>query len=285
MKERVIKYARMVQIEHTLFALPFSLGAMLLAAKGLPSIWTLGWILVALVSGRSLAMGMNRYADRKLDLLNPRTRDRVLPGRQLGLLEVRMFLACTAALLILATAMLPPLCLKLLPLALLLLLSYSYLKRFTWASHLVLGLCLATAVAGSWIAVRGTLDSPAVMLGLSVMFWVAGFDILYAGQDIEFDREQGLHSIPARLGLLRSQIVARLFHGLSGLGMAATGVLLEASWLYFCGVAGILVLIGYEHVVVSGGDLGKIQRAFFGVNVAVSVTFLLTAALEVALGA
>ncbi|MBI4865479.1 MAG: UbiA family prenyltransferase [Candidatus Wallbacteria bacterium] len=278
-------YAKMVQLEHTLFALPFSLGAMLLAAHGLPAPGTIGWILVALVSGRCFAMGMNRYADRHFDLLNPRTADRVLPGRQLGLTEVRLFLAGSAGLLVVATLFLPPLCLRLLPVALGLLTLYSYMKRFTAYAHFVLGLCLATAVAGSWIAVRGTLDGAICVLATSVVLWVAGFDILYAGQDIAFDREHGLHSLPARLGLERSQRVSRALHAASGAGIWATGLALGLGWGYFGGCLVITGLIAYEHVLVAGGDLSRINRAFFHINALVSTTFLAGVALEVFLGA
>ena len=284
MASKLTLYARMVQLEHTLFALPFSLGSMLLAAKGLPTLSTFLWILLALVSGRSFAMAMNRYADRHLDPLNPRTRDRVLPGRELGLGEVRLFLAVSAALLVLAASQLPSLCLKLLPVALAFLTLYSYAKRFTWTAHFILGFCLAMAVSGSWIAVRGTLDAPAATLGLAIVLWVSGFDILYAGQDIEFDRQRDLKSIPARFGLEASQTLARALHAASCAVIWATGLLLDASWIYHAGAAVMACLVAYEHRVVRGGDLTRIQRAFFEVNALVSATFLLTAALEVLRG-
>ncbi|MBI4861008.1 MAG: UbiA family prenyltransferase, partial [Candidatus Riflebacteria bacterium] len=201
MREKLVRFGRLIKVEHTLFSLPFSLGTMLLTARGLPDLATVGWILLAIVSGRSLGRAANRVIDRQVDLAHPRTRDRELPRGLLSVAEVWVFMLVCAGLLVWAVLHLPPLCLALLPLAMVLLIGYSYTKFFTPACHFVLGLVLATPVIGSRLALTGRWDWEACLLGLGVVLWVSGFDILYACQDIEFDRVGGIHSVPARLGL------------------------------------------------------------------------------------
>jgi len=208
-------YLEMIRFSHTVFALPFAFMGAFLAAGGVPPVETLWWILVAMVGARSGAMGVNRIADRQFDAQNPRTRGRALPQGKISLWGAGAFVAGSFLVFLLAAWMLNPLCLVLAPLAIAIVCGYSYTKRFTTGSHLVLGLALALAPIGAWIAVRGSLDFPAVILGTSVLFWVGGFDILYAFMDIEFDRRVGLASIPARFGMAKGLMVAGIFHALT----------------------------------------------------------------------
>jgi 4-hydroxybenzoate polyprenyltransferase len=268
----------MIKIEHTLFALPFAfLGAVLAAGGALPTVRQIVWITLAMVGARSAAMAFNRIADRHIDAANPRTRARAIPA---GLLSVRFawaFTAASAALFLLASAMLNRLTLLLSPVALASVLLYSYTKRFTALSHLALGWCLAIAPAGAWIAVRGAIDSPVpLLLAGVVMLWTAGFDVLYACQDFDFDRRAGLHSIPARLGVARALWVSRLLHLLA---FAALALLYRAAGLgpvALAGVAAAGALLVYQHSLVSASDLSRLNAAFFTTNAFVSVILLAT---------
>jgi 4-hydroxybenzoate polyprenyltransferase len=267
----------MIKIEHTLFALPFAFLGAVLAAGGLPTGWQVLWITVAMVGARSTAMAFNRVADRDYDARNERTKTRAIPAGVLSVVFVSSFTLVAAAVFLFAAAMLNRLTLILAPIALASIVLYSYTKRWTALSHLVLGWCLAIAPTGAWIAVRGVIDSPLpLLLSLVVMLWTAGFDVLYACQDYEFDRREGLYSIPARLGIARSLWVARLFH----LGAFAT--LLA---LYFLAHLGILALVGvfatgallvYQHTMVRADDLSRLNVAFFTTNAFVSVILLVT---------
>lgn len=274
----------MVKIEHSLFALPFALLGMLLAARGLPPARTVLWVLVCMVSARSAAMTFNRIVDRHLDARNPRTKDRSLPAGRLGVGFAWGFTAFSAAIFFLGAAMLNRLCLALSPLALAVALGYSFTKRFTPLTHLVLGLALAGAPAGAWIAVRGDLGVEPMLLSLAVTLWVAGFDILYACQDVEFDALAGIHSLPALLGPAKALAVSRVLH----LGMLAVlGVLAVISPLgtVFAGglvlAAGILV---YAHTIVRPGDLSRIQTAFFTSNAVLGLELLAATFLDLVLG-
>jgi 4-hydroxybenzoate polyprenyltransferase len=263
----------MIKFSHTLFALPFALYAAFLAAGGWPSAATLCKILLAMVGARSAAMAHNRLADRRIDAANPRTASRALPTGALSVGFVRTFLAASVILFVAAAASLNHLTLMLSPVALALLLAYSYTKRFTALSHLVLGLCLGLAPVGAWIAVRGSLELLPILLGLAVLFWTAGFDVIYALQDEGFDREAGLRSIPARLGARRALLVSALFH-------VAMTILLLAVWrgtggglLLLFGIAATVAALVYQHAVVRPGDLSRVNAAFFTANGFVSVTF------------
>ena len=270
----------MIKIEHTLFALPFALMGMLLAAGGWPSWSTVGWIVVAMVGARSAAMGWNRLVDRRIDAANPRTSDRALPAGRVGSGFVAGFVAASAALLVLAAWRLNPLAFALSPLALAILLLYSYTKRFTWASHLVLGLALAGAPLGAWIAVRGEVGPVPLLLAGAVLLWVAGFDILYALQDRDFDRGAGLYSVPVRFGVRGALAASALLHA----GMLALLALLPALYppglgaAYWVGWAGCLALVAYQHWVVRPDDLTRLDAAFFQANGALSLwLFAMTA--------
>ena len=268
-------YLEMIRFAHTVFALPFAIMGAILAAGGMPPGRTLWWILVAMVGARSGAMGANRIADRYLDGLNPRTRDRALPRGRIALGDAVAFVVVSFAIFLLAAWMLNPLCLALAPLAILIVCGYSYTKRFTAGSHLVLGLSLALAPIGAWAAVRGEIAAPALVLGLGVLFWVAGFDILYAFQDIDFDRRTGLFSIPAWLGTAKGLTIAAIFHGLTVCCLAALIPLLGLGPVYGIGLACAAVLLFYEHRLVHRHGLAKLDMAFFNVNGVLSIGMLL----------
>ena len=264
----------MIKFEHTLFALPFALLSLFLASDGLPSPRTLGWVLAAMVGARSTAMAMNRIADRRIDAENPRTRMRHLPAGLVSARAAWAFAIAMAALLVLAAWRLNPLAFALSPVALAVVWSYSWTKRFTWASHLWLGVSLALAPLGAWIAVRGALDALPLWLGAGVVFWVAGFDTIYACQDADFDRAHGLFSLPARLGTRGALRVARSFHGLMLLVFAAVGILFHFGWVYAAGLSCVTALVIVQHALVRSSDLRHIDVAFFNVNSIVGVLLM-----------
>jgi 4-hydroxybenzoate polyprenyltransferase len=263
---RIGLYGRMIKFSHSVFALPFAFSSAVLAAGSGISWRQVAWILVAMVGARSAAMGFNRLADQSLDARNPRTAGRELPRGVLLRGEVWLFVIASAATLVVAAAMLNPLCLVLSPVALLVIFGYSYTKRFTALSHLFLGLALALAPMGAWMAIRGRVEAPPVLLGLAVLFWVAGFDTIYACQDEAFDRAEGLHSLPARLGTRRALMLARLFHVVAVALLAALYALVPMHPLYLVGVSAVAALLVYEHSLVRADDLSRIDAAFFTVN-------------------
>jgi 4-hydroxybenzoate polyprenyltransferase len=272
----------MIKFEHTLFALPFAFLGMILAAGGWPSWWTVLWIVAAMVGARSAAMGFNRLVDRGIDAANPRTASRALPAGLVTPRWVALFVAATAALLIFAAWQLNPLTFYLSPLALAVLFLYSYTKRFTWASHLVLGLSLAGAPLGAWIAVRGDLRATPLLLAACVLLWVAGFDVLYALQDLEFDRRNGLFSVPARFGVVGALWISAVLHGLMLGLLALLPRLYPGLGLgFWAGWAGCVALIGWQHWVVRPGDLSRLNAAFFTANGALSVWLFAATALDV----
>ncbi|MDQ3908436.1 MAG: putative 4-hydroxybenzoate polyprenyltransferase [Acidobacteriota bacterium] len=267
----------MIKIEHTLFALPFALLGAALAARGLPTAWQIVWITAAMVGARSAAMTFNRIADRDIDAANPRTRARAIPAGLLSLRFAWAFTVAASVLFFLASAMLNRLTLALSPVALASVLLYSYTKRFTSLSHVVLGWCLSIAPTGAWIAVRGAIDSPApLLLSLVVLLWTAGFDVLYACQDFEFDRRAGLRSIPARVGISRALWIARALH--AGAFAALVGLYLTVGlgWLALAGVAATAALLVYQHSLVRADDLSRLNAAFFTTNAFVSVILFVT---------
>jgi len=263
---RIGLYGRMIRFSHSVFALPFALSSAILAAGGGISWRQVAWILVAMVGARSAAMGFNRLADQAIDARNPRTAGRELPRGVISRSEVWVFVAASAATLVVAAAMLNPLCLALSPVALLIVFGYSYTKRFTALSHVFLGLALGVAPVGAWLAIRGRIEPAPVVLGLAVLFWVAGFDTIYACQDEAFDRAEGLHSLPARLGIPRALALARLFHVIAVTLLAAVYALAPLHPIYLAGVAALAGLLVYEHSLVRAGDLSRIDAAFFTVN-------------------
>lgn len=271
---RVLTYGRMIKFSHSIFALPFALASVVLAAsEGLRPAQVV-FVLVAMVSARSAAMGFNRLVDQAFDARNPRTAGRELPSGALSRRQVWVFVLLSAAVFCGAAALLNPLCLALSPVALLIVFGYSYTKRFTSLAHLVLGLALAIAPVGAWLAVRGAFAPEPLVLALAVTFWVAGFDTIYACQDAEFDRQTGLRSLPAWLGIARALQVARALHVLAVVALAALFALTPLHPLYLAGVGGVAALLAYEHGLVRADDLSRVNAAFFTVNGWVSVFYL-----------
>jgi 4-hydroxybenzoate polyprenyltransferase len=264
----------MIKWEHSIFALPFALTATILAAHGLPPGRTIAWILVAMVAARSSAMAFNRWADADLDAANPRTRTRAIPAGLLSRQFVMGFTVLAALLFVLAAAQLNRLTLYLSPLALLVLLGYSYMKRITRWSHLVLGLALGLAPSAAWIAVRGSLDPRILVLTGAVTLWAGGFDVLYACQDFDHDRAAGLHSLPQAIGIPAAFWAARAMH-LAMLGLLAWfGLLFQFRILGWIGVAAAALLLAYEHSLVSPRDLRRLNAAFFTMNGVIATVFL-----------
>jgi 4-hydroxybenzoate polyprenyltransferase len=280
---RIGVYLEMIKVAHTVFALPFALMGAFLAAGGMPARRTVFYIVLAMIGARSAAMGFNRVVDAEIDARNPRTKDRAIPAGQVSTPMAAVFIFLSVLLLTLSAAKLNSLCLKLSPVLLLLLFSYSFTKRFTWTSHVVLGLCLGAAPLAAWIAVTGAFDPRILAVSFAVLFWVAGFDILYALQDIEFDRSAGLHSIPRFLGVGRSLWVARGFH----FAMAALLLLgyhiFELGWWYLAGWGLCAAVLVYEHAILSEDDLSRLDVAFFNVNGVVSIALCLFTYLDLAL--
>ena len=271
----------MIKWEHSVFALPFALTGAVLAANGWPPVVKLGWIVVCMVSARSAAMAFNRLVDATLDAANPRTKMRAIPAGQLSAGFVAGFVAVSAAVFLFAAAMLNRLTLELAPVALGVVLVYSYMKRVTRWSHLVLGLALGIAPSAAWIAVRGGLDARIVVLTLAVLLWVGGFDVLYACQDFEHDRQAGLNSVPQAFGLAGAFWIARAMH------LAMLGVLAWLVHLFALGpiaMAGVVVvgaLLLYEHLIVSPRDLRRMNAAFFTLNGVISMIFFVAVTADV----
>ncbi len=275
--KQIRTFLEMIRFEHTVFALPFAYLGMVLAANGWPSWFKFAWITVAMVSARTLAMTVNRLADRDLDARNPRTAGRAIPAGRLSLGSARAAAVIAALLLALASWLLNPLCLWLLPLAGVLLLGYHYTKRCTWLSHWVLGFTDGAAAMGAWIAMQPGPDPASLLhpvpwlLWLAVTAWIAGFDLLYACQDTEFDRSAGLHSVPARFGNAAALRLARINHVVTVVLLAATALLAGLGWPFWLGLAAIVALLVYEHSLVRPDDLSRLDVAFFNVNGYVSV--------------
>ena len=260
-----------IKFEHTIFAMPFALLSLFLASNGWPRFDVLIWVVLAMVGARSTAMMMNRIADRHIDARNPRTANRQLPSGVVSLPAAWIFTLVSAALFVFAASQLNALTLKLSPVALAVVWSYSWTKRFTWAAHLWLGVSLGLAPLGAWIAATGQLGITPVLISVGVLLWVAGFDTIYSCQDAGFDRQQGLHSLPVRWGTARALMMARIFHTLMLAVFAILGVWIHATWLYWGGwllVAGLVVV---QHRLVNPEDLSHIDIAFFNVNSIVGV--------------
>ena len=277
------RFLSLVTFSHTIFALPFALLAAVLAAGGLPQAGTLLWILVAMVGARSAAMAFNRIADREIDAVNPRTQTRDIPAGRVSVGSAAAFCALSAAAFVFAAWRLNPLCLALAPVALLVVLGYSYTKRLTALSHIVLGLGLAIAPVGAWIAVTGRFAATPAVLGLSVLFWVAGFDVIYSLQDEAFDRAHGLFSLPARLGARRALDLSTVFHALSLVLLYGVFVLSGGGPLFGLGVVLAGIFLVRQHVLVSTKDLSRVDGAFFTANGWLSVAVFLCGALDVLL--
>jgi 4-hydroxybenzoate polyprenyltransferase len=275
----------MIKFEHTLFALPFALVGMVLAAEGWPAWRTVGWILVAMVGARSAAMGFNRLVDRRIDAANPRTASRALPAGLVAPGFVALFVAASVGLLLVAAWRLNPLCLLLSAVAIPVLLGYSFTKRFTWVSHLVLGLALAGAPLGAWAAVAGRLAATPFLVAFVVLTWVAGFDVLYALQDEAVDRASGLFSIPARFGTVAALWVSAALHGATLAALVALPAVYPPGLgaAYWVGVAGCAALLVYQHAAIRPGDLSRLNAAFFTANGVLSVWLFAAVAADLSL--
>ena len=273
----------MIKWEHSIFALPFALCGAMLAANGWPSAWQLLWIIVAMVAARSAAMAFNRYADADIDGRNPRTSMRALPAGVLSKKFVGVFVVISSAVFLLSAAMLNRLALILSPVALAIVFLYSYTKRFTRWSHLVLGFALGIAPAAAWIAIRGSLDPRILLLTGSVTFWVGGFDVLYACQDCEFDTSFGLHSIPRHHGIANALLLSRIMHAVMLLLLVGVVLVFGLGKLAVAGVIAVAALIAYEHSLVSAKDLSKLNAAFFTMNGIISVVLFLFVAADLLL--
>ncbi|OPA81441.1 4-hydroxybenzoate octaprenyltransferase [Paenibacillus selenitireducens] len=275
MLKKIGIFLEMIKFEHTLFALPFAfIGTILgsIVEKGtLPTWGQIWWILVAMVGARSAAMGLNRLIDAAIDKRNPRTEGRAIPAGLLKISEVIIFIIISFGLLFWAAASLEPLAMKLLPIAVFFMVLYSYTKRFTWLCHVVLGLTIALAPLGGWAAVTNQVDWTAIVFYLTVAFWTAGFDVIYACQDYDFDKEQKLHSIPVRFGIAKALWIARGFHVLTAVGFISLFVMTDLSWWYFAGMIISYAILYYEHRLVKPHDLSKVNTAFFPMNGILSV--------------
>ena len=267
----------MIKFEHTLFALPFAFLGAILAANGLPEWWQIFWITVAMVAARSAAMTFNRIVDRDIDAKNPRTANRELPTGKLSLGFAWVFLYVSIAIFLLASYSLNWLTFALSPVALVCILGYSYAKRYTAFSHLLLGLALSIAPTAAWIAVRGEINSEIpILLSLFVLMWTAGFDVLYACQDYSFDKKAGLRSIPARFGIKNALWIARLFHAQAFVVLVLLYFVTGLGWIALAGVLAVGVLMIYQHTLVKADDLSRMNAAFFTTNAFVSVILLVT---------
>jgi len=277
-KSRIRTVLEMIKFEHSVFALPFALVGALLAARdagGLPSWRQILWIIVAMVGARSAAMTMNRIADIEFDRRNPRTANRALPAGKLSPAFAWAFTILASAVLVVAAWQLNRLALELSPVALAILFFYSYTKRFTAWSHFVLGFCLGISPAAAWIAIRGSLDWRMLILCAAVTLWVGGFDVLYACQDVDFDKSAGLHSIPKKFGIAKALGIARGMHLLMVALLIWLAAAFHLAWPAWVGIAVVTLLLGYEHSLVKPNDLSKMNAAFFTVNGYISLLFLL----------
>ncbi len=273
----------MIKFEHTIFALPFAIMSAFLAAEGLPGKSDLFWIVLAMVGARSCAMAFNRLADAEIDNRNPRTQTRAIPAGLLKKTDVLIFVVLSACLLVVSAYQLNPLAFKLSPVALAIIMLYSYTKRFTSLAHLWLGLSLSIAPIGAWIAIQGRFNLLPILLGISVMLWTAGFDIIYACQDFDFDKSFGLHSIPVKFGVRTALWISNLLHVVTVCLLIIIAEISQLGWIYMVGVGAVAVILIYEHLIVKPNDLSRVNLAFFTLNGAVSLILMALAIADVML--
>jgi 4-hydroxybenzoate polyprenyltransferase len=279
--ERLRLYASFIRFSHSVFALPFALTGALLAARYVPLTWSrVGWIVVAMVGARSAAMAFNRIVDARFDALNPRTAGRELPRGAMTFFEASLFLAAAIALFVFAAWQLGSLCFALSPVALGIVFWYSVAKRFTWMTQMYLGLAMAVAPVGGWLAAGGRISWEPVLLALAIATWVGGFDILYACQDLEFDRAHGLKSVPVRFGVSRSLWISRALHAVTIACLAILGIVADLGLVYVAGVCGVGLLLIYEQSLVTEDDLSRVKFAF-DLNGYVGIWYLITTALAI----
>lgn len=279
--KRLLVILEMIKFEHTVFAIPFALSSALVAANGFPQWRIIGWIILAMVGARSAAMTFNRIADSRIDAANPRTASRAIPKGEVSLVSAWIFTIVAAGLMIFAAYNLNNLAFMLSPVALIAIFGYSYTKRFTSLSHLWLGLCLGIAPVGAWVAVKGEIGFPSMVLSAAVILWTAGFDIIYSLQDIEFDIKLGLYSLPSRIGSARALFISRVFHAGMVALLAWFGIIAGRGMIYFIGAALVALFLIYEQSLVSPKDTSRINAAFFTMNGCVSIAMLIFVAVDV----
>ncbi len=271
----------MIKLEHTVFALPFALSGLILASPNLPSAATVFWTVLAFAGARAAAMTLNRLIDAKIDARNPRTSERSIPAGRISANQAALFSIASFAIMLLAATKLPSLCIRLLPIAVIWLSFYSFTKRFTWLCHIVLGIAIGGAALGGWIAAGGTLENPAPwILMLAVATWVGSFDIIYACQDVEIDRSEKLHSIPARFGIAQALIISSALHVVTVLSLIGVGLLCQLGAFYWTGFGIVVCMLVYEHSIVKPNDLSRINAAFFNINGVVSILMFLAILLD-----
>ncbi len=277
----LVAYSRMIKLSHSIFSMPFALAAALIAWREVPFVWAdLALILGCLVTARSSAMGFNRIVDARFDAMNPRTAVREIPSGQISVGAAWAFTLGSAAAFVLMSWLLSPLALALAPVALIVVWGYSLTKRFTALCHLVLGVALALAPTGVWIALTGTWGPVPALLSLAVLTWVSGFDIIYSCQDAAFDAENGLYSIPSRLGVRNALVVSALLHVVTVACLVALPFVVALAWPWWIGAAAISGVLGYEHAIVGPGDMSRVDKAFFDLNGYVGLLFLAFVALS-----
>ncbi len=274
-------YAQLVKFEHTIFALPFALSAVFIVEKGIPSFEKLFWILIAVIAGRTAGMAFNRFFDIPFDKQNPRTKNWVSASGKIKSAEIFGLALISSLILVFSAYMLNKLAFYLSPIAVLLLIIYPLGKRFTNYVHLLLGAVYFIIPIAVSVALKGTVEISTVFLGLAMAFWVSGFDILYALQDIEFDRKIGIHSIPAKYGIKKALFISRLFHILTFIFLVLTGIFGELGYIYFGGLILLSVFLVYEHLSIKENDLSKINLAFFTINGYISILFLVIVLLDI----
>jgi 4-hydroxybenzoate polyprenyltransferase len=273
--QKLKTYGNLVMFSHTIFSLPFAFVAMLIAADGMPKLSVFLWIAVAFLGARTGANSINRFIDKDIDAKNPRTAGRHMPKGLVKSYEVIGITVVSFMLLALAAYMLNPLCFMLLPVAIFLFLLYSYTKRFTWACHIVLGVISGGAPVGAWLAVTGKFAWTPFVIGAANALWVSGFDIIYGSQDVDFDRKEGLYSIPAVFGVKNALLISRLFHITAVAILIYVYFIANMSWLYLIGVAGVAWLLFKEHTMVSPTNLTNVNIASYSINQLVSIVFLI----------
>ncbi|MFZ5908336.1 MAG: UbiA-like polyprenyltransferase [Nitrospirota bacterium] len=282
--DKIRIYLEMIKFQHSIFALPFAYLGAFLAEMKVPGLNTLLWITLAMVGARSFAMAANRIIDAELDRKNPRTAERALPKRLLSFSNVMIFALVSLGFFLLAVFNLAPICRYVWPLVVIPFVIYPYTKRFTWLSHFVLGICLGLAPVGAWVAVTNSLSTEPLIIGAAVLLWVAGFDIFYAMQDMDFDLREKLYSIPARFGIHASLLLTRFFHLASIALFLWAGIRLNLGFFYFAGVFIAGILLAYENSLVKPDDLSRLNMAFFTMNGIISVVVFFFAAAEVMFG-
>ena len=276
LKSRIKEYSDLIKFEHTIFALPFALSGMLLASKSSwPGVDIFLYVILALVGARTAAMALNRIIDANIDKQNPRTSSRAIPSGRIKKVFALVLAFAGVFVLIAATWQLPLICKQLLPLSIFILVIYSYTKRFTNLSHFVLGTALGAGASGGWLAVSGSISLEVVLWGLSIVFWVAGFDVIYAMQDIDFDRSSKLFSIPVSFGIRNSLIISSIFHITTVVLLMILAVIYNLGLFFWAGLFFMSAMLIYEHSLISSNDLSKINKAFFNVNAYVSIGMFL----------